>query len=95
MYAEPAITRAVQAEHNLYARIEAEFGLLTSTEAGKHMGSRVAGLPRNFAATAHRNDQLVAVRRGNQLCLSGVSSSGRTGSRSPLIGRLRETAASQ
>ena len=37
VYAEPAITRAVQAEQNLYARIEQEFGMLTSTEAGKRM----------------------------------------------------------
>src|SRR5579875_3858704 len=64
VHTEPAIARAVQAEHNLYARIEAEFGLLTSTEAGKRMGSR-SRAPRNLAAAAHRNKALVAVRRGN------------------------------
>lgn len=90
VYAEPAITRAVQAEHNLYARIEAEFGLLTSTEAGKHMGSR-SRAPRNFAATAHRNDQLVAVRRGNQLVYPGFQF-GADGQPLAVIGRLRETA---
>src|ERR1700680_5101486 len=52
VYAEPSITRAVQAEQNLYARIEQEFGMLTSTEAGKRMGSR-SRAPRNFAATPH------------------------------------------
>ena len=34
VYAEPAITRAVQAEQNLYARIGSEFGMLTGTRAG-------------------------------------------------------------
>ena len=29
VYTEPAIARAVQAEHNLFARIDAEFGMLT------------------------------------------------------------------
>jgi hypothetical protein len=90
VYAEPAITRAVQAEHNLYARIEAEFGLLTSTEAGKRMGSR-SRAPRNLAATAHRNDQLVAVRRGNQLAYPGFQF-GPDGQPLAVIGRLRETA---
>lgn len=90
VYAEPAITRAVQAEHNLYARIEAEFGLLTSTEAGKRMGSR-SRAPRNLAATAHRNDQLVAVRRGNHLVYPGFQF-GPDGQPLAVIGRLRETA---
>jgi hypothetical protein len=90
VYAEPAITRAVQAEHNLYARIEAEFDLLTSTEAGKRMGSR-SRAPRNLAATAHRNDQLVAVRRGNQLAYPGFQF-GPDGQPLAVIGRLRETA---
>ncbi|WP_343572789.1 hypothetical protein [Mycobacterium sp.] len=90
VYAEPAITRAVQAEHNLYARMEAEFGLLTSTEAGKRMGSR-SRAPRNLAATAHRNDQLVAVRRGNHLVYPGFQF-GPDGQPLAVIGRLRETA---
>ncbi|BBX48007.1 hypothetical protein GCM10009641_09490 [Mycobacterium cookii] len=90
VYAEPAIARAVQAEHNLYARIEAEFGLLTSTEAGKRMGSR-SRAPRNLAATAHRNDQLVAVRRGNQLAYPDFQF-GPGGQPLAVIGRLREIA---
>ena len=39
VYTEPAVARAVQAEQNLYTRIDAEFGMLSSTEAGKRMGS--------------------------------------------------------
>jgi hypothetical protein len=90
VYAEPAIARAVQAEHNLYARIEAEFGMLTSTEAGKRMGSR-SSAPRNLAATAHRNGQLVAVRRGNHLAYPGFQF-GPDGQPLAVIGRLRENA---
>jgi hypothetical protein len=90
VYTEPAIARAVQAEHNLYARIEAEFGMLTSTEAGKRMGSR-SRAPRNLAATAHRNEQLVAVRRGNHLAYPEFQF-GPDGQPLAVIGRLRETA---
>jgi hypothetical protein len=90
VYTEPAIARAVQAEHNLYARIEAEFGMLTSTEAGKRMGSR-SRAPRNLAATAHRNEQLVAVRRGNHLTYPEFQF-GPDGQPLAVIGRLRETA---
>src|ERR1700748_3318432 len=66
VYTEPAITRAVQAEQNLYTRIENEFGMLTSTEAGKQMGSR-SRAPRNFAATAHRDNTLRALRPRHRL----------------------------
>jgi hypothetical protein len=90
LYAEPAIARAVQAEHNLYARIEAEFGMLTSTEAGKRMGSR-SSAPRNLAATAHHNNQLLAVRRGNYLAYPGFQF-GSDGQPLAVIRRLRETA---
>lgn len=90
VYTEPAIARAVQAEHNLYARIDAEFGMLTSTEAGKRLGSR-SRAPRNLAATAHRNGQLVAVRRGNHLAYPEFQF-GPDGQPLAVIGRLRETA---
>jgi hypothetical protein len=90
VYTEPAIARAVQAEQNLYARIETEFGLLTSTEAGKRMGSR-SRAPRNLATTAHRNNTLVAVRRGNSLVYPGFQF-GPDGQPLAVIARLRETA---
>jgi hypothetical protein len=90
LYAEPAIARAVQAEHNLYARIKAEFGMLTSTEAGKRMGSR-SSAPRNLATTAHHNNQLLAVRQGNYLAYPGFQF-GSDGQPLAVIGRLRETA---
>jgi hypothetical protein len=90
VYTEPAIARAVQAEQNLYARIEAEFGMLTSTEAGKRMGSR-SRAPRNLATTAHRNTTLVAVRKGNSLVYPGFQFAP-DGQPLAVIGRLRETA---
>jgi hypothetical protein len=90
VYTEPAIARAVQAERNLYARIEDEFGMLSSTEAGKRMGSR-SRAPRNLAASAHRNNQLVAVRQGNYLAYPGFQF-GADGQPLAVIGRLRETA---
>ncbi|MBV8788876.1 MAG: hypothetical protein JOZ00_19585 [Mycobacterium sp.] len=90
VYTEPAVARAVQAEQNLYARIEAEFGLLSSTDAGKRMGSR-SSAPRNMATTAHRNKALVAVRRGNYLAYPGFQF-GADGTPLPVIARLREVA---
>lgn len=90
VYTEPAVARAVQAEQNLHARIEAEFGLLSSTDAGKRMGSR-SSAPRNMATTAHRNKALVAVRRGNYLAYPGFQF-GADGTPLPVIARLREVA---
>lgn len=91
VYTEPAVARAVQAEHNLYARIADEFGMLTSTEAGKRMGSR-SSAPRNLATAAHRNKALVAVRRGNYLAYPGFQF-GPDGQPLAVIRRLREVAA--
>src|SRR5271163_3991546 len=82
VYTEPAVARAVQAEHNLYARI--------STEAGKRMGSR-SSAPRNLATTAHRNKALVAVRRGSYLSYPGFQF-GTDGKPLAVIARLREVA---
>ena len=89
-YVEPAVARAVQAELNLYASIEAEFGMLTSTEAGKRMGSR-SSAPRNLATTARRNKALVAVRQGNYLSYPGFQF-GPDGKPLPAIARLIEVA---
>src|SRR5215472_9494743 len=90
VYTEPAVARAVQAEQNLYGRIETEFGMLTSTEAGKRMGSR-SRAPRNLATTAHRNNSLLAMRQGNYLAYPGFQF-GPDGQPLAVIGRLREIA---
>ena len=89
-YTEPAVARAVQAELNLYARIDAEFGMLTSTEAGKRMGSR-SSAPRNLATTARRNKTLVAVRQGNYLSYPGFQF-GPDGKPLAVIARLLQVA---
>lgn len=70
VYTEPAIARAVQAERNLYARIEAEFGLLTSAEAGRRLGSRSTA-PRNLAVATRRKGALLAITRGHQTLFPG------------------------
>ena len=90
VYTEPAIARAVQAEHNLYARIDAEFGMLSSADAGKLMGSR-SSTPRNLATTAHRAGTLVAVHRGNYLAYPGFQFDP-DGQPLPVIARLRGVA---
>ncbi|RCK70443.1 hypothetical protein DT076_07320 [Desertihabitans brevis] len=61
--ASPALARAVQAEEGLYQRIADEFGLLTSAEAGRRLGSR-SKAARNLALSARRDGQLLALRRG-------------------------------
>lgn len=60
----PAFARAVQARHNLMLQIEAEYGLLTSTQTGQRMGSR-SKTPRNLAAATRLAGRLLAVTRGN------------------------------
>jgi len=90
VYTEPAIARAVQAEHNLYARIDAEFGMLSSADAGRRMGSR-SSAPRNLATTAHRAGTLVAVHRGNYLAYPGFQFD-TDGQPLTVIARLRDVA---
>ncbi|MGH3501234.1 MAG: hypothetical protein ACRDQA_10165 [Nocardioidaceae bacterium] len=90
VYAEPPVARAIQAEQNLYARIDAEFAMLTSTQAGQRMGSR-SSAPRNLATTAHRNRSLLAIRRGGYLAYPGFQF-GPDGQPLPVIRRLHEVA---
>jgi len=90
VYTEPAIARAVQAEHNLYARIDAEFGMLSSADAGRRIGSR-SSAPRNLATTAHRAGTLVAVHRGNYLAYPGFQFD-TDGQPLTVIARLRDVA---
>lgn len=66
----PSLARAVQAQQNLYSRIEAEFGLLTSRQAADRMGSRAVAR-RNAATAAHHQGRLVALRRGRYLLYPG------------------------
>ena len=70
IYTEPAVARAVQAERNLYDRIDAEFGLLTSAEVGRRLGSRSTA-PRNLAVATRRGGSLVAITRGHQALYPG------------------------
>lgn len=90
-YTEPALARAVQAEKNLYDRIDAEFGLLTASEIGRRLGSR-SRAPRNLAASTRLAGRLVAVQRGNQLLYPGFQLAP-DGQPLPVMERLRRLAA--
>lgn len=90
IYTEPAVARAVQAERNLYDRIDAEYGLLTAAEAGRRMGSRSTA-PRNLAAAARRSGALLGISRGHQTLYPGFQF-GPDGRPLPVIRALRELA---
>lgn len=92
IYVEPAVARAVQAEHNLVARIEAEFGLYTSAQVGKMLGSR-SSAPRNLAASTHREGATIALHRGTHLTYPGFQF-GPDGQPLPVIRQLRDLAES-
>lgn len=90
-YAEPALARAVQAEQNLYDRLDAEFGLLTASEAGRRLGSR-SSAPRNIAATERRAGRLVAIARRASRPLYPGFQFGPDGAPLPVIAELRALA---
>jgi len=69
-HASPALAAATQARENLYDRIEAEFGMLTSAQAGEAMGSR-SKATRNLALNAQRQGVLLGVRRGRYTLYPG------------------------
>lgn len=90
VYTAPAVARAVQAERNLYDRIDAEFGLFTSAEAGRRLGSRSTA-PRNLAAATRHEGALLAITRGHQMLFPGFQF-GPDGRPLPVIRILREIA---
>lgn len=88
--ASPALARAVQAQQNLYDRIDDEFGLLTSAQVADRIGSRAAAR-RNVATAALSAGRLLALRRGRYLLYPGFQFS-ETGIR-PVIAELRHIGA--
>ena len=68
--ASPALARSAQAAQNLYSRIESEFGLLSSAEAGARMGSRSIAA-RNLALTARRDRRILGFQRGRYQVFPG------------------------
>lgn len=69
-YDSPALVRATAAAEGLYDQIEAEFGLLTSAEAGVRMGSR-AQAARNLPSAARKEGRLLALQRGRYVKVPG------------------------
>ena len=66
-----ALARAVQAQQNLYERLNEEFGLLTSAQAADRMNSRAVVARRNAATGARSEGRLLALRRGKYLMYPG------------------------
>lgn len=62
----PPLARATAAAENVYDRIESEFGLLTSSQAGSRMGSR-SQASRNLAAAARKDGRLLGLPRGRYI----------------------------
>ncbi|MGN5240281.1 MULTISPECIES: hypothetical protein [unclassified Rhodococcus (in: high G+C Gram-positive bacteria)] len=85
--ASPALARAVQAQQNLYDRIDTEFGLLTSAQAADRMSSRAVAR-RNAATAARSEGRLLALRRGKYLLYPAFQFEA-TGIR-PVIAALRD-----
>ena len=69
-YSPPALARAVQAQNNLLLQLASEFGLLSSTEAGRRLGSR-SQTPRNLASSMRRTGRLLAIQRGQSAQFPG------------------------
>ncbi len=69
-YTPPALARAVAVEQNLYRQIDAEFSLLTSTQAGSRMGSR-SRTPRNLASSARNSGRVIGIQRGQATYFPG------------------------
>lgn len=84
--ASPQLARAVQAEQNLYEKVEREFGLLSTAEVGTRMGSR-SSAKRNAALDARSAGRLVALRRGRYLLFPGFQFAA-DGSPLPVVGVL-------
>lgn len=86
MLTPPALARAVSAEANLYARIQAEFGLHTASETGSILGSRSTA-PRNLANALRKEGTLLAVKIGQRARYPGFQLD-ETGQPLPVIAHL-------
>jgi hypothetical protein len=86
----PGVVLAAANAQECIAEVDAEFGLLTSTQAGMRMGSRAVA-PRSAATRAHAHGKLLAIRRGRYLYFPGFQFDQR-GNR-PVISALKRIAA--
>ena len=65
----PQLARAVQATENVWKAIEAEFGLLTSHEVAKLIGTGKSG--RSLASDQRAAGKLIGAKRGNKVLYPG------------------------
>lgn len=65
----PQMARSLQAAENIWRNIEREFGMLSSTEAAEHLGSRKPN--RSMASTLRNEGSIVGIMRGNSYRFPG------------------------
>lgn len=66
----PQMARALQATKNFWKRVEAEYGMLNSTEVARLIGSEKSG--RSLAADRRSAGKLIGIKRGNKYVYPGL-----------------------
>lgn len=85
----PEIAMALAETERFWRDIEAEFGLLTSTQVAEKVGAKAS---RSYASDARKAGRLIAVKRLNKFLYPGFQFEG--GAVRPVVRRLTEIAAS-
>lgn len=65
----PQMARSLQSAENIWRRVEAEFGMLTSVEVAEILGSRKPG--RTQAAALRADGKIAGIKRGNSFRFPG------------------------
>ncbi|NMR28101.1 hypothetical protein [Crystallibacter degradans] len=86
----PQVARSVQATENVWRAIEAEFGLLTSTQVSAAVGSSTPN--RSFASDQRKAGKLIAIERPGGLRYPGFQFDRETHAVRPVIRELIRTA---
>ena len=86
----PQLARAIMATENVWARVEKEFGLLTSMEVARLIGSKRSS--RSLAADQRAAGKLMGLRQGNAYFYPGFQFDRRTGRALPVMPVLASAA---
>lgn len=87
-----ALSAATQARENVVRALEAEFGLLTSTEVAMRMGARTASAP-SASSDLRESDRVLSIRHGDGYRFPGFQFDARSRIKpliSPFIAIARE-----
>lgn len=90
---DPATARAVQATENVWRQLDAEFGLLSSSEVGQLLGAKRAN--RTYAADLRKRGELLGVQRKNAYVYPGFQFDRNAGTVRPWVAPLLGLAAEQ